>query len=114
LLSALGDRPLGLEAAQLIESARWLKKESGAAKVRLESTGFRSQVIAYVAAALEPALFSDIVVRAGKPSLGYLLEKPVEYDASPDLFCLDLYKGFDLDRLAQMAAPARIVSVDVK
>ena len=34
----------------------------------------------------------------------------VEYGAAPDLFCLDLYKEFDLDRLAALAAPARIVT----
>ena len=108
MLAALGDRPLGLEAAQLIGLVSWM----GAKKVRLETSGIRSQVTALVAAALEPELFSEIVVREGMPSLRYLLDQPVEYQSAPDLFCLDLYKKFDLDRLAQMAAPTTIVTTN--
>ena len=44
----------------------------------------------------------------GMPSLGYLLDAPVTFQEAPDLFCLDLYKDFDLDSLAAMAAPARV------
>ncbi|MEK7404550.1 MAG: hypothetical protein AAB225_05535 [Acidobacteriota bacterium] len=105
MLAALGDRPLGLEAAQLIALARWL----GSAKPRLEADGIRSQVAALVAVALEPELFSEVVVRNGMPSLRHLLDAPVEYRSAPDLFCLDLYRQFDLDRLAELAAPAKIL-----
>ena len=41
-------------------------------------------------------------------SLGYLLEKPVAYKDAPELFCLDLYKEFDVDRLALLAGPTRV------
>jgi hypothetical protein len=44
------------------------------------------------------------------PSLAYLLEKPVEFHQAPELFCFDLYKHFDLDRLTALAAPARVRS----
>ena len=110
VVSTLGDRPLALEAAQLIETARWFAKQSGAKQVRLEACGFRAQVTATAAAALAPGLFSDIVIRNGKNSLAYIYDAPVEYGAAPDLFCLDLYKEFDLDRLAAIAAPARIAT----
>ncbi len=105
MLAALGDRPLGLEVAQLVAVAGWL----GRRPVRLEATGIRSQVTALAAAALEPGLFSELVVRDGMRSLGHLLDAPVEYQTAPDLFCLDLYKRFDLDRLAGLAAPAKVV-----
>jgi dienelactone hydrolase len=108
VVSALGDRPLALEAGQLIETARWFAKQSGAKSVRLEANGFRAQVSATAAAALAPGLFSEIVIHNGKSSLAYIYDTPVEYGAAPDLFCLDLYKEFDLDRLAALAAPARI------
>jgi len=42
------------------------------------------------------------------PSLGYLLEAPVRFEEAPELFCLDLYKEFDLDRLAAVAAPTPV------
>jgi hypothetical protein len=109
LMVAMGDRPLGLVSAQLIAIAHWLQKTSGNRTIRLETTGMRSQVAALVAAALEPELFSEVTVREGIPSLRYLLDKPVEYQAAPELFCPDLYRDFDLDRLAELSAPTRLV-----
>jgi hypothetical protein len=44
-------------------------------------------------------------------SLDYVLQTPVRFQDAPELFCLDLYKEFDIDRLAPMAAPA-VVSFD--
>ena len=105
MINTTGARPLGIEAAHLIELAGWLKQQ-GAPRVRLESSGMRNQVVALVAAALEPKLFSEVVIRHGIPSLRYLVDKPVKYHEAADLFCLDLYKVTDLDRLAAMGAPA--------
>ena len=105
-LNTLGERALGVESAQLIAIARWLRSQPGVTQVRLESTGIRNQVATLVAAALEPQLFSEIVVHEGMKSLGYLLDKPVNYFDAPDLFCLDLYKEFDLDQLESLAGAA--------
>ena len=107
-LNTLGERALGVESAQLIAIARWLRGQPGVTQVRLECTGIRNQVTTLVAAALEPQLLSDIVIHEGMKSLGYLLEKPVDYIEAPDLFCLDLYKEFDLDQLETLAAPANL------
>jgi hypothetical protein len=107
-LNGLGERPIGIEAAELLAAARWLSVRSASARPRLESKGIRSQVVALVAAALEPTLFSEIVVRDGMTSLRHALDKPVEYLDAPDLFCLDLYKDFDVDTLAALAAPTRV------
>jgi hypothetical protein len=110
MLDALGERPLGMEAAQLIRIARWAEQKSGTAKVRLEVSGMRNQAVALVAVALEPDLFSEIAVREGIPSFGYVLEKPVTFAQAPELFCLDLYKEFDIDRLEALAAPVTVQS----
>ena len=106
-LYATGDRPLGIEAAHLIALANWLKQQA-AGRIRLEVTGMRNQVVALVASALNPSLFSEIVIRGGMPSLRYLVDKPVKYSEAPDLFCLDLYKFTDLDRLAALSAPTSV------
>ncbi|HSB13407.1 MAG TPA: hypothetical protein VLE22_03045 [Bryobacteraceae bacterium] len=102
MLAATGDRALGLEAAQLAALASWLGSQTGAGKVRLEAAGIRSQVTALMTATLYPDLFSDVVVREGMESLRHLLDKPVEYQAAPDLFCLGLYPEFDVARLEKM------------
>jgi hypothetical protein len=48
-------------------------------------------------------VFSTPVVHEGVASLNYLFETPVTYEAAPELFCLDLYKEFDVDRLSALA-----------
>jgi len=108
MLAAAGERPLGMEAAQLTGLARWTQAEWAPSQIRLEGTGIRSQVISLVASALEPRLFSQVAVHGGMHSLSYLLEEPVEYRDAPDLFCLDLYKDFDIDQLAALAKPAEV------
>jgi dienelactone hydrolase len=110
MLDALGDRPLGMQAAQLIRIAQWAKQKTGVSKVRLEADGMRNQAAALVAASLEPDLFSEIVVRGGIRSFSYVLEKPVTFVDAPELFCLDLYKDFDIGSLEALAAPATVVS----
>jgi hypothetical protein len=37
-----------------------------------------------------------------------VLELPVRFEQAPELFCLDLYKEFDIDRLEALAAPAKV------
>jgi hypothetical protein len=106
MVYTLGDRPLGVKVSHLIGLAKWLKQGAGVDKVRLETNGIRNQVTALVAAAIEPSLFSSVVVRNGMPTVRYLIEKPVRFQDAADLFCLDLYKATDLDRLAALAAPA--------
>ena len=109
MLAATGDRPLGLEAAQLLALTHWAEHRWNPSSLRVETTGARSQVQALVAAALEPKLFSAVATYSGMQSLKHLLDKPVPYDSAPDLFCLDLYKEFDIDRLTSIAAPTRVI-----
>ena len=108
MLATTGERALGIEAAQLIGLAQWMKKNFGSQKIQIESAGIRNQVAALIAADMEPTLFSEIAIREGMPSLRYLLDTPVKFESAPDLFCLDLYKEFDIDRLAILAEPAKV------
>lgn len=108
LVASRGERALGLEVAQLVATAKWFRSRSRGGKVRLETDGIRSQVVALAAAALEPELFWQIQSSNGMGSLSYLLDAPVSYRTAPDLFCLDLYKYFDIDRLAALAFPVEV------
>jgi dienelactone hydrolase len=108
LLASTGNRPIGMEAAQLTGAASWLKELSGVRRLRLESVGLRSQLAALVGSALEPDLFSQVIIQQGMQSLNHLLNAPVKYRAAADLFCLDLYRDFDIDLLAALAEPAKV------
>ena len=108
MLAATGQRSIGMEAAQLIALTNWARTRWHAPSLRLETSGIRSQMAAVVASALEPHLFAEVAVQGGMHSLNYLLDKPVSYQDAPDLFCLDLFKDFDLDSLIALAEPTRI------
>jgi dienelactone hydrolase len=110
LVNAIGQRPIGIETSELIEISRFLKNRAHEAKIRVESNGIRTQVVALLASALEPAMFSEVISRGGMQSLDYLLQKPVEYEAAPDLFCLDLLSETNLDRLKALSAPVRVLN----
>lgn len=105
MLATDGKRPLGIEVDQLLAVSRWLRTESGQPNVRVETVGMRSQIVALIAASLEPELFSTIV---SNDTLGTLLSGPISFRAAPELFCLDLYKLFDIDLLTAMAEPVHI------
>jgi hypothetical protein len=61
-----------------------------------------------MAAAIEPDAFSRVASRNAMKSLAYLVDTPVPYRSAPELFCLDLYKDFDLDSLGALAAPVKV------
>jgi hypothetical protein len=61
-----------------------------------------------MAASLEPGLFSNLVSNDVLESLGELLNGPLIFRSTPELFCLDLYKYFDIDGLEAMARPTNI------
>ncbi len=112
LLAAIGDRPLGMEAAQLIAITRWVQSLSHAPRIRVETTGIRSQAVALTACDHEPTLYAELITHGGMTSLGFLLDKPVSYDDAPDLFCLDLYRDLDVDGLVALAEPTKVTQFD--
>jgi len=107
LVDSSGDRSLGLEVAQLLAVANWIGSTHGHSRIQVETDGIRNQVIALIAAAIEPGVFSEVVNQNGMKSLAYLIDKPVPVRSAPDLFCLDLYKDFDIDTLSVLASAVK-------
>ena len=107
-----GALPLGLESAQLIAITEWARQRWHPSQVTLESGGYRMQLVSLVAGALQPRLFGSITIHHGVRSLTDLLVESVKSNQVPDVFCLDLYKDFDLNMLKAMAEPARVTESD--
>ena len=110
LVATTGDRPLGLEVAQLLGLASWLRNTPGGTRMDVVTEGTRNRVIALTAAALSPQIFAGIESHGSIAILDDLLKRGLPYRSAPELFCLDFYKYFDLDRLALIAAPTQASS----
>ena len=110
LVATTGDRPLSLEAAQLLAIAGWVRSTDRRG-LSVITDGIRSQVVALVSAALEPTAFARIESRHWMGNLGYLLRNVVPFRSAPELFCLDLHRYFDLDQLSLMAGPTDVKQI---
>ena len=124
MLNTIGERPLGLEAAQVAAIARWLQADSvngsdhagrsnrcsnrAVAPLRVVTNGSRGETVALVSAAIVPELSSSIEVRHGIAKSGDLFIHPPDYHEAPELMCLDLYRDFDVNTLSLIAAPVHI------
>ncbi len=124
LLNSVGQRSLGLEAAQITGVVRWISRnldhgtptpgspavqpDSAVPPVRIITSGLRSQTVAMTAVALEPELFSAFDAQKSIPSLSYAFTHPLTYNEAPELMCLDLFKDFDFNTLAAIAAPVKV------
>jgi dienelactone hydrolase len=124
MLAATGHRALGIEASQVTAVVRWLSENldhgsptpnsavthtsSPVTPVKIVTTGPRSETVATVAAALEPALFSEVESRQSIATLMDIFDNPKAYHDAPDLMCLDLYSDFDFNLLAAIASPVKV------
>lgn len=105
LVSAVGERPLGLQAGQLAAIARWSQTEYGAGPVRLAANGPRCGVIALVTAGLEERAIGELELEGAMGSLKQILESNGTVDQTPELFCFGLLEAFDLRQLVALTAP---------
>ncbi len=106
LVSALGERPLGIEAGQAASVARWLKQKYG--PVSVAAYGPRTSLVALVAAALE----FDAILGVELSGAMRTLREPIERDWSavetPELFCFGLLEFFDVKQLTALVSPREI------
>jgi dienelactone hydrolase len=113
LVDASGDRSLGLEVAQLLAFTKWVRSSIGSSRVQIVTDGIRSQTVAFIAALIEPEAFANVTNRNAMRSFLYLLDKPVPLRSAPELFCLDLYKDFDIDSISALAPLVSITQLSV-
>lgn len=107
LIATIGDRPLGIQAAQVAAVGRWAKKAYPEGELRLLSVGLRTSVVAAVAGALEPETFAAIEKRDGLTSLKTLIRDNTGVNQMPELFCFGLLERFDVPQLEALGPAAR-------
>jgi hypothetical protein len=102
LVSALGERPLGIQAGQVAAVARWLKQRDGS--VAVTAYGPRTGLIAQVAAAADPQAIGELKVVRPLGSLREVIERDLSFQDAPELFCFGLLEWFDIPQLKALAA----------
>jgi hypothetical protein len=104
LVSAVGDRPLGLQASQLAAVARWAKQENKE-PVTLLAVGPRTSTAALVAAGLESKALAKLELHGAHGSLKEVIEQNRTVAQLPEMFCFGLLEAFDVKQLTALAAP---------
>lgn len=107
LVSAAGDRPLGVQAGQLAAVARWAHGRQRP-PVRLVAIGPRTSLIALAAAALEPAAVGELELDGCRATLKELIDENRSVEQMPEMFCFGLLETCDILQLAALA-PRQVV-----
>jgi hypothetical protein len=111
LVSAVGQRPLGLQAGQLQSVCRWAKSDLQAGPVTVMAHGPRTSLIALVTAALETDAIAGVELHGSMTSLKEVIETNKGVNEAPELFCFGLLEHFDLPLIAEIVKPRRVERV---
>ncbi len=112
LISAVGERPLGVQASQIAAVARWLSESRKTGPVRLVAYGPSSSLMVLVAAALEEAAVGEVEIHQPLLSLKEIIAQNRGVEQGPELFCFGLLEWFDMKQLAALAAPRKLEAPD--
>jgi len=106
LLSAVGQRPLGLQAAQIGAAARWISTvRCGGTPVSMQTVGPRMGLIGLAAAALEPKAIGALEAENAWGSLKKAIQDNVGVNEVPEIFCFGLLEQFDIRQIAGLVEP---------
>ena len=104
LLATVGQRPLGIQSAQIAAAARFFARVFVAESVIIEAHGPRSCLIARCAAAMDGGTTISEVQTTGEPaSLKEFLQPDAGYTTTPEAYCFGLLEYFDLPQLVELA-----------
>lgn len=106
LASALGERPLGMEAGQVAAVARWLKQTHG--PVMVAAYGPRTSFLSLTAAAVETDAIAGLRLSRAMTSLREVLDRDLTVADAPELFCFGLLAQFDVPELKALVSPRAV------
>lgn len=106
LAATVGQRALGIEAAEVNAAARWAAAEFGSSPA-IHSVGPRTSLVALVAKALEPKSSGELKRSQHIDDLRGILLNNWTVQDKPELFCFGLLEHFDVARLRALAAAGK-------
>jgi len=112
LVASVGQRPLGIQAAQVAAVARWASRQHSGEPVTVEAMGRRSSLIGLVAAAIDDRAIASVRLHNSFASLREIVEGNLTVTDGPELFCFGLLREFDICQIAAMVAPRHVAFTD--
>ena len=111
LISTVGERPLGIQSAQVSAIARsWLEHQK-LRQIAMVGLGPRSSLITLVTAALDEVAISGVEVQDCLGSLKESIEQNRGVETAPEFFTFGLLEVADIRQLAALIAPRPAVFV---
>jgi dienelactone hydrolase len=108
-LSAVGERPLAIQAAQLAGIARFVRELRPDEPITIFAAGPRSSTAALVASAIEPSAIQGAELTGSLKSLRQLIEEDKTVAEFPELFAFGLLAEFDIPQLLALSTGRSIV-----
>ncbi|MEK7400586.1 MAG: hypothetical protein AAB116_26885 [Candidatus Poribacteria bacterium] len=108
MISATGERTLGLQVGQIGTIVDLICQEVGCQKISLYGVGWNSSIIALMVGALFNDKIESVTVKEHLASLKLLIENHVDYETQPALFCFGLLKQFDVDEIIALCSPIKV------
>ena len=112
LMSAVGERPLGIQSSQLAAIARWAQSKYGGRRVDIQAVGPRTSLIALTAAALEKDAVGSVALTGSFGSLKEIIEQNMDVNKGPELFTFGLLEHFDIRQLQAMVQPRAVAFIN--
>ena len=103
LVATLGQRALGIEAAQVTAVSRWAL-EQFKSSAAVQTIGPRSSLVALVAKALEPKHVGELKPGQHIEDLHGILRNNWTVSDKPEMFCFGLLEHFNVPQLQALAA----------
>ena len=107
MISAVGQRPLGLQVGELGAILDWACHEFKTTKISLYGVGWNASIAALCTCAFNPGKVDRVCLRHYPASLKLLIEKHIDYDSCAPLFCYGLLEQFDLAELTALCWPVQ-------
>lgn len=111
-LTAIGDRPLGMQAGQVTAIARWAKQQFQSVPVQIVAEGPKSSLIALAAAAVETDAIAGVELKGCYATLKEVIEQDLTALQAPELFCFGLLEQFDVLQISALVSPRPVVFVE--
>ena len=112
LVSAVGERPLGIQASQIESVARWMKGRNPEEAVSVVTVGPRTSTMALFAAAIETEAIDELQLHDSLESLRQVIDENWTVQKYPELFCFGLLEQFDLPEISKLVEPRLISRVE--